>query len=92
MTNTATLSPLAGAVFLAIGFIAGAVFFGLLRLNARLYAQKGPVWRPVGLSFIRLLALGAVLAVTAQSGTVALLVAAVGVMIARPVMTKMVPP
>jgi hypothetical protein len=89
---TASLTPLSAAIFLAIGLAAGGLFFALLRWNAALYAQRGPIWRPVLLTLTRLIALGAVLAATAQHGTVALLTATIGVMIARPVVTKLMAP
>lgn len=96
MTMLPAISPLAAAGFLALGLAAGGLFFALLRWNAALYAQAGqgggPLWRPLVLSLSRLLVLGAILTAVAHYGALPLLAAALGVMIARPVVTRMMTP
>lgn len=77
-----------GAIFLSLGFMAGALFFALLRWNAMLYVRGGSLARALGLQAIRLAAMGGLLIVVALHGALPLLLTALGLLIARPVVLR----
>jgi F-type H+-transporting ATPase subunit epsilon len=78
------------AGFVAFGILVGSVHFLLLRWNATLYARPGRIWVSAGLQLARITVLGALLAVAAAQGALPLLLMALGVLIARPVVTAAV--
>ena len=79
------------ACFLAAGLLAGAIHFALLRRTTTLYLQPGRFAMAAGLQIGRLAALGGVLAVIAPHGPLPLLLAALGVLAARPIVMRMMP-
>jgi N-ATPase, AtpR subunit len=76
----------------AAGLAAGTLHFALLRWNASLYARPGCIAGAVGLQMVRLALLGLVLALIAMRGGLPLLLAALGVLIARPLVMRMMAP
>src|SRR5579883_1017961 len=70
-------------LFLGIGFVAGAAYFRLLFWNARLFARPGSLFAAIAMQALRFGALAAVLALLARQGAAALLLAALGVLLAR---------
>jgi F1F0 ATPase subunit 2 len=66
----------------ALGITAGLLHFLLLRWNTRLFITAGVV-RAIGIQALRLMVLAGVLLVAARLGAMPLLLAALGVMIAR---------
>jgi hypothetical protein len=79
------VTMLAATLFLALGFMAGALFFALLRWNVSLYMRGGSAAFALTLQVVRIAAAGGLLAVTALHGTLPLLLTALGLLIARPV-------
>lgn len=79
------------AGFLAFGLLAGTLHFSLLRHNAALYAHPGRVWMGAGLQVVRIGLLAGLLVVVARHGAFPLLLMALGVLIARPVVMAVVP-
>lgn len=92
MTAASAISPLGVAGWLALGLLAGGLFFALLRWNVGLYARGGALWRALALGLGRLLVLGVILTGVARYGAVPLLATALGVLIARPVVTRVMAP
>ena len=77
--------------FLALGFAAGMVHFTLLRWNTLLYARGGALAPAIGAQALRMAVTGAVLFTIAMHGALALLLAAGGMLIARPLVLRFVP-
>ncbi len=74
--------------FLGMGLVAGAIHFGLLWLNTALYAPAGRPWMAGALQIARLGALAGVLTITAMGGASPLLLTALGLLIARPIVLR----
>jgi hypothetical protein len=72
------------AVALPYGFAVGVAYLLALRLNARLYLESGPIWRPIGLMLARLLGSVALLGALVPWGWAPTLVALAGFALARP--------
>jgi F1F0 ATPase subunit 2 len=83
---------IAEAAWFAAGLAAGTLHFALLRWNAALYAGAGHIGGAVALQVLRLAVLGGVLAVIALHGALPLLLAALGVLVARPVVLRLMAP
>lgn len=82
------MTVLADAGFLFLGFTAGTLFFALLRWNTALYVQGGSVAFALALQAVRIAALGGLLVLTALHGAMPLLLTALGLLIARPVVLR----
>lgn len=76
------------AGFLALGLLAGAVHFSLLRWNTEFYARPGRVGIGAALQVARMAVLAGVLVLAARQGALPLLLVALGVLIARPVVVR----
>jgi len=76
--------------FLLIGAAAGTLHFALLRWNAALFTQTRPLWIAVACQTLRLGALTTVLTMAAVHGALPLLLAALGLLIARPFVMRWV--
>ncbi|WP_158258684.1 N-ATPase subunit AtpR [Rhodopila globiformis] len=83
---------IAEVAWLAAGLAAGTLHFALLRWNAALYGRAGGIGGAVALQLLRLAVLGGVLAVIATYGALPLLLAALGVVAARPVVVRLMAP
>ena len=70
-------------LWLLAGLAAGTVHFALLRWNTLLYLISGGIIRAVGTQLLRLASIVVLLALAAWHGSIALLLAATGVMLAR---------
>lgn len=75
-------------VFLALGIMAGTTFFALLRWNTLLYVQGGSLGFALGLQAVRIGLLGGLLVLTALQGALPLLLTALGLLIARPIVMR----
>ena len=73
---------------LVLGLLAGTLHFALLRWNTLFYARPGRLWTAVALQAARLAGLGGLLFAAAMHGALPLLLTALGVVIARPVVTR----
>jgi F1F0 ATPase subunit 2 len=78
--------------FFAVGLAAGMLHFALLRWNAVLYGRAGGIGGAVALQLLRLAVLAALLAVISMQGALPLLLAALGVLVARPVVMQLMAP
>lgn len=78
------------AIFLVAGLVAGTVHFGLLWWNTAIYTQDRQVWIGAVLQVTRLGVLAGVLAIAALHGTLPLLLTALGLVIARPLVMRQV--
>jgi len=76
------------AAFLALGFAAGTLFFVLLRWNTALYMRGGGLALAVAIQLGRLAAVAGLLALVALHGALPLLLTAVGLLIARPIVLR----
>ncbi len=76
-------TPLLAAFWLLAGLAGGTAHFGLLRWNTRLYLAGGSVARALGVQALRLAATTVLLAFAAWHGALPLLLAAIGVVLAR---------
>jgi F1F0 ATPase subunit 2 len=76
------------AIFLSLGLAAGALFFALLRWNTSLYLQPGSVALALAVQTIRVAAVGGLLVLTALHGALPLLMTALGLLIARPIVLR----
>ena len=85
------MSGLADFGFVVVGLVAGTLHFALLRWNTVLYVRGGTVLPAIGVQGLRLVATAAVLFAVALHGALALLLAAGGVLLARPVVLRFVP-
>lgn len=74
--------------FLAAGVLAGALHFALLRWNTTLYARAGRVAAAAALQVLRLGVLAGLLAIVARQGALPLLLAALGLLIARSLVVR----
>lgn len=83
------MSPFTAAIFLSLGFLAGSLFFALLRWNTRLYTHGGSLVRAVAVQLARLTGVGGLLTIVAVRGALPLLLALVGLLIARPVVLRL---
>jgi len=77
--------------FFALGLLIGTLHFSLLRWNTALYARPGPIWLGAGLQLARMATLGGVLTLAALHGALPLLLVAIGVLVARPVVMAVMP-
>jgi F1F0 ATPase subunit 2 len=77
-----------GAGYFAVGLLAGALHFRLLRWNATLYVRAGGAATAMLVQILRLGVLAGGLAAAAMQGAMPLLLAALGVVIARPIVTR----
>jgi hypothetical protein len=82
------MSMLEVTIFLALGFTAGTLFFALLRWNTSLYMQGGSVALALILQAVRIAAVGGLLMLTALHGALPLLLTALGLVVARPVVLR----
>lgn len=85
-----TMAPhlISAAGFLAIGFLAGVIHYAGLRWNTRFYtAAPHPAWA-VGFQLARLAITAGLLILIAFHGALALLLAAAGLVLARPVVVR----
>jgi hypothetical protein len=74
----------------ALGLLAGALHFGSLRWNTVFYARPGRLWTAMGLQSARIAGLGGVLFATSLHGALPLLLTALGILVARPLVTRWV--
>ncbi len=79
---------IAHAAYFAIGMLAGVVHFGMLRWNTRLYVRPYGPGRAVGMQAVRLAALTGLLTAVALQGPLPLLLATLGLLIARPIVLR----
>lgn len=79
-----------GAMALAVlyGLAVGLGYFLALRLNARLYLESGPVWRPIVLMLGRLLGAVGLLGLLVLWGWPVTLAGLAGFTAARPLVTR----
>ena len=79
-----------GAMALALlyGLAVGTAYFLALRLNARLYLESGPVWRPILLMLGRLFGAVALLGLLVPWGWPPTLAGLAGFTVARPLVTR----
>jgi len=82
------MTALLDAGCLALGIAAGLVHFRLLRWNTHLFMTGGPL-RACGVQALRMAALAGVLVLVALHGALPLLLTALGVTIARFVVTSL---
>ncbi len=75
--------------FTALGLVAGGLYFALLRWNTSLYARPGRVWIAAALQAGRMAVLGGLLYLAALSGPLPLLLTALGIFIARPIVMRL---
>jgi hypothetical protein len=80
------------AAFVAAGALAGLVYFGLLRWNTMLYLGGNRAGAGAALHIVRLAALAALLMLTATCGALPLLLTALGLLIARPLVMRWMAP
>jgi hypothetical protein len=80
---------MSAAVWLLVGLAGGTAHFALLRWNTRLYLTGGSVARPLGVQALRLAATTVLLAFAAWHGAMPLLLAAIGVLLARLLVLRM---
>ncbi|MEI6557244.1 MAG: ATP synthase subunit I [Rhodospirillaceae bacterium] len=76
------------ALALPYGLAVGTLYFLALRLNARLYLESGPVWRPIALMLGRLFGAVAMLGVLVLWGWPVTLAGLGGFTVARPLVTR----
>ena len=76
---------IADAGFFALGLLAGTLHFSLLWWNAVFYARPGRAGMGAALQAVRIGALAGILVLTARHGALPLLLTALGVLIARPI-------
>jgi N-ATPase, AtpR subunit len=74
--------------FLAVGLLAGTLHFALLRRNAALFVQPGRIWMAAALQVARLGVLAGLLVMAALHGASPLLLTALGLLIARPIVLR----
>ncbi len=83
------MSALAAASFLLVGLAVGALFFVLLRWNTMLYTRGGSLALALCIQCARTAVLGCVFVSTARYGALPLLLTALGLLIARPVVLRL---
>jgi len=74
--------------FVVLGFIAGALFFALLRWNTSLYVRGGSVALALAVQAVRIAGISGLLVLTASHGALPLLLTTLGVLLARPVVVR----
>jgi hypothetical protein len=79
------------AVFAIVGLIAGLLYFALLRWNTALYIGGGGIATAAALQIARLAGVAALLALAVQWGALALLLTALGLLLARPIVMRWMP-
>lgn len=82
------MTVLTASLFLLAGLLAGALHFALLRWNATLYARPGGLPWAIGLQLLRMIAIAALLLFAAWHGALPLLLTALGIAIARPILLR----
>jgi hypothetical protein len=78
---------MSAALYLAAGFCAGLIYFHAVWRSALLFAQGGAA-AAAGLALVRIVLLAGLLALAAQHGALALLLMALGVLAARPLVLR----
>jgi hypothetical protein len=78
-----------GEAFFALGIVAGTLYFALLRWNTELYLDGDRIWPAVAVQVARLSALAGLLIVAVLHGALPLLLTALGVLIARPFVIRL---
>lgn len=76
---------LAPALFVFLGLMAGGLFFALLRWNTSLYIRGGSLGFALAIQATRIAAVGGLFALIAVHGALPLLLTALGLLIARPI-------
>lgn len=76
-------TAVAAVPYLAVGILLGIVYFGAIRLSARLIAANGRVTTALALTVGRFIVLGALLALASLQGTLPLLATALGIAVGR---------
>jgi hypothetical protein len=79
---------IADAGFVGLGLVAGTLHFSLLRWNTIFYARAGSVGVGAALQLARLALLAVLLTMVARQGAPPLLLTALGVLIARPIVVR----
>jgi hypothetical protein len=79
---------IADAAWVVPGLVAGGIHFSLLRWNTVMYARSGQAWLAAAVQAARMAGLGGLLAMAALHGALPLLLMALGVLIARPVVMR----
>ncbi|HUB49698.1 MAG TPA: ATP synthase subunit I [Acetobacteraceae bacterium] len=85
MTALQAATPI---LWLLSGLVAGAGHFALLRWNTGLYLSRGSVLRAVTVQALRMAVTGVLLVIAAWHGSLSLLMAAIGVLLARMVVLR----
>lgn len=83
------VSALSAALFLLAGLTVGALFFVLLRWNTLLYMRGGSATLAVCVQCARIAVLGLVFVSAARYGALPLLLTALGLLIARPIVLRL---
>jgi hypothetical protein len=78
------MNILVPAGYLGLGCLGGALYFALLRWNTSLYTRGGRLAPALALQGLRMAAAAGLLLLAARQGALALLLTALGVMLARP--------
>ncbi len=76
-------TSLLDTIWLLAGLAGGTAHFAMLRWNTRLYLDGSSLVRALGVQMLRLVAITALLAFAAWHGALPLLIAALGVVLAR---------
>lgn len=79
---------MSAALWLFAGLAGGSAHFALLRWNTSLYIRAGGVPLALGVQVLRLATVSLLLAFAAWHGALPLLLAALGIMIARPLLLR----
>ncbi len=74
--------------FLLVGVTAGTLYFALLWWNTMIYLQAGRIWVAIAMHVLRLGTLAGLLTLVASHGVLPLLLTALGLLIARPVVMR----
>jgi len=81
------------SAWLCSGMLVGAFHFLMLRWTVQMFAVARPLLLPLGLQFIRFVLMAALLATIANFlGALPLLVATMGMLIARTIIVRLEPP
>ena len=76
------------ALWLFAGLAGGVSHFALLRWNTSFYVRAGALTYAIGLQLLRLIATALLLGLAARHGALPLLLTALGVLLARPVVLR----
>jgi N-ATPase, AtpR subunit len=79
------------AVFAVIGLVAGVLYFALLRWNTALYVRGDGIATAAALQIARMAGIAGLLALAVQWGALALLLTAIGLLAARPIVVRWMP-